>query len=163
MWASGDFSKAQSFGSWLSLQGCSESAYRQVPRLGLKDSRGPLKECLEVLTFGGACLRCFCLVKLRGEPKPRLATVEKARRAMSYSSLLQSMTQNSLNMHQNSYSRPQDVVGSMVQVELLNLNPPKPTQVVLCTFLYGFSLGPLFPGALLVAEESDRCRVEVGK
>ncbi|CAE6908832.1 mfsd4b [Symbiodinium natans] len=26
-------------------------------------------------------------------------------------------------------------------------------EVVLCTFLYGFSLGPLFPGALLVAEE----------
>ncbi|CAE7425947.1 unnamed protein product [Symbiodinium pilosum] len=26
-------------------------------------------------------------------------------------------------------------------------------EVVICTFLYGFSLGPLFPGALLVAEE----------
>ena len=29
----------------------------------------------------------------------------------------------------------------------------KSREVVLFTFLYGFSLGPLFPGALLVAED----------
>ena len=46
----------------------------------------------------------------------------------------------------------------------LALNPINPTkpyiQVVLFTFLYGFSLGPLFPGALLVAEEWESKELE---